>query len=497
MKILTAEQIKLADAFTIREENISSSELMERASLAFTNWFLSHFQPFSVIWIFCGLGNNGGDGLCVGRQLLLKGYDVRFFLAGDAEKGSIDFKVNYNRLQKFGYRNFLSVHDLKPGLIRKNDFIIDALFGIGLNRPPEGTYQIYIDFINACENTILSIDMPSGLLSEKTTSWPCVNANYTISFELPKLSFFYPENEKYLGYWEIKTIGLSKSYIADAESNYFFITGEMINKILHERAKFGHKGNYGHSLIVAGHAGTEGAAELCAYACLTAGSGLVTLSHENSHTEFPELMTIRRELVPEALEKNKFNAMGIGPGLGIHESKLIQLIFKTFNSPVVIDADALNTISQHNELLQLIPANSVLTPHPKEFERLFGVYATEYERLQKQIAISIEHKITIVFKRAYTAVTTPDGNCYFNSTGNAGMATAGSGDVLTGIITALIAQHYSPADAALAGVYLHGLSGDIAMMEMGGQNIVSENLIQFFPSAFKWLKDKSQTELSF
>ena len=487
MKILTANQIKEADAITIAEEGILSSELMERASLVFTNWFLNHFQPAATIWIFCGTGNNGGDGLCVARHLLQKGYLIQVCIVGETENGSEDFKLNFKRLNKFGYNQFIFPQKLNSGLIKENDLIIDAIFGTGLNREPEGVYKEAIEFINSTGNIVISIDMPSGLFSETATAGICVKANYTLSFELPKLSFFFPENEIYTGFWEIKRIGLSKKYLTEAETNYFFITADKIKTLLHERSKFGHKGTYGHSLIIAGNPGTEGAAELCAYACLAAGSGLVTLSHGNSNTEFPELMTIDRDKIFDAIQKNKFNTIGIGPGLGTKETELIKTVLNNFHNPIVFDADALNTISENKELLQIIPKTSILTPHPKEFERLFGKFASEDIRIKKQIEFSVEHKIIIVYKRANTVITSPDGNCYFNSTGNAGMATAGSGDVLTGIIAALLAQKYDAVEAALLGVYLHGLAGDIAMMEQGGQNLVAEDLINYISAAFELL----------
>lgn len=485
MKILKAKQIKEADAITIAEEGILSSDLMERASLVFTNWLLNHFQPVSNIWIFCGTGNNGGDGLCVARHLLQKGYLIQVCIVGDIENATEDFKLNYNRLNKFGYTQFISPQKLNSDLIKGNDLIVDAIFGTGLNREPDGVYKEVIEFINSLGNTVISIDMPSGLFSETATKGICVKANYTLSFELPKLSFFFPENEIFTGFWEIKSIGLSKKYLTEAQTNYFFITTDKIKTFLHERSKFGHKGTYGHSLIIAGNPGTEGAAELCAFACLATGSGLVTLSHGNSNTEFPELMTIGRDKISDALLKNKFNAIGIGPGLGTQEKELIKTVLNNFQNPIVFDADALNTISENKELLQIIPENSILTPHPKEFERLFGEYESEDIRIKKQIEISVKHKIIIVYKRANTVITSPNGNCYFNSTGNAGMATGGSGDVLTGIITALIAQKYGAMDGALIGVYLHGLAGDIAMMEQGGQNLVAEDLINYISAAFE------------
>ncbi len=485
MKILSAAQIKEADAITIAEEGIRSSELMERASLLFTNWFLKNFQPASSIWIFCGTGNNGGDGLCVARHLLQRGYNIHVCIVGDPDTGTEDLKLNLHRLIRSGYNHSISPNNLDKSMVKENDLFIDAIFGIGLNREPEGLQKEVIEFINSTGNVTISIDMPSGLFSEKSTNGISVHANYTLSFELPKLSFFFPENEKYTGHWEIKSIGLSKKYLAEEATNYFFLTGDMIRLFLHKRSRFGHKGIYGHSLIIAGNPGTEGAAELCAYACLAAGSGLVTLSHGNLNTEFPELMTINRDKILDAIQKNKFNVIGIGPGLGTKEKELIKSVLTDFQNPIVIDADALNTISENKELLQYIPQNSVLTPHPKEFERLFGKYESEDIRIKKQIEFSVEHKIILVYKRANSLITTPDGRCYFNSTGNAGMATAGSGDVLTGIITALLAQKYEPADAALLGVYLHGLAGDIAMMEQGGQNIVAEDLINYIPAAFE------------
>ena len=486
MKILSAQQIREADEFTIRDQELHSSELMERASKVFSNWFTVNFNFFESIQIYCGTGNNGGDGLCVARHLILTGKKVQVYIVGDITKASDDFTLNYNRLLKLAAKNVRSFNKKDVPHIVECDCILDCIFGTGLNRAPEGIYKEAIECINNADAFKIALDMPSGLFADIPSDHICVEADITFSFELPKLCFFFPENKKYIGEWIIKKIGLSQNVISKCETRYHFITEENLTGIISSRKIFSHKGSYGHALIIAGSAGMPGAAQLCGIACLTTGAGLVTISSDEVVMEHPELMTIPFPLIPEQLKNSKYNVAGIGPGLGTKEEiiEMLKNILPLIAFPIVLDADALNCLAQNKQLLEILPKNSILTPHPKEFERLFGTY-NSWDLLLELISENAKkYNCIIVYKRAYTIVGLPDGNIFFNSTGNAGMATAGSGDVLTGIITGLLAQKYSPQNATMLGVYLHGLAGDIALNETEGQNLIASDIIAQIQNGF-------------
>ncbi len=494
MKILSAEQIREADAATLAEQNIYSHDLMERAAVVFYNWFKKNIPVFEKYSIVCGTGNNGGDGLCIARMLHADGFDVTVFITGDPDNASPDFKLNYTRLTKTGLQRIIPVNDSNTDQIADGDCIIDALFGSGLNRAPEGIFAQVITAMNNSGAFIISVDMPSGLFADRPTDGICTEADITFSFELPKLSFFFPENEKYTGQFIVRSIGLSSHYLQNAESRYTLITDKMIADCIRPRTTFSHKGSYGHALIIAGKPGMGGAANLCGLACLTAGAGRTTISNVDSETEFAELMSAPRDAIISHIKNDTFNAVAIGPGIGTDKimTDLLFELLPAIQFPVVLDADALNILADNPALLQSVPAGSILTPHPKEFERLFGKYNTWDQLLSTLRKNGKKLNCYIVYKRAYTILCTPEEKMYFNSTGNAGMATAGSGDVLTGIITALLAQHYTPEEAACTGIFLHGLAGDIAHYETSGQNIITGDIIANVQKAFDILMQEEE-----
>lgn len=485
MIIPSAADIKVLDSITIQNQHIEAADLMERAAKTVSNYLIQFNPHFRSYAVFCGTGNNGGDGLCISRHLLQHGYQVQVFICNLIETSGKSFLINYNRLKNQFPESLNLVTDKQLLPETECDCIIDALLGTGLNKPVSGLYADIINYINVQDAVILSVDIPSGLAADNYVEEPIVKADITISFEFPKLSFLFPENKQYVGEWMIFPIDLVDYSEIELNTKNHFITEKEIHTILHPRPQFGHKGTFGHALIIGGSEGMEGAAALSGLACLRAGAGLTTITGAEKIIDFPELMQIHFEDVTAFLQSKKINAIGIGPGLGKSEKakQLLQEILKTAKTPVVIDADALNIIAEDTNLLKLIPANSILTPHPKEFERLFGkfIHWDELPELMRNKAQV--HKIFIIYKRAYTIIATPDGKLYFNSTGNAGMATGGSGDVLTGIITALCAQEYAPLDACLAGVYLHGLAGDIAMDASGGTNLIATDIIQAIPEA--------------
>jgi ADP-dependent NAD(P)H-hydrate dehydratase / NAD(P)H-hydrate epimerase len=499
MKILTAQQIKEADSFTMENEPIASIDLMERAAVALTGWVTDNFSPKTKIACCCGPGNNGGDGLALARLLKERYYTVTVFIV-ETEKKSSDFITNRARLESLNI-SVTTISD-ESTIPDWDDFdvVIDALFGSGLSGNAEGIFASVIRDINASDCTVIAIDMPSGVFSATTTTGEAiVRADVTLTFQVPKLALFLPENASYVGYWEILDIQLSQEFIAKASTNKFLLTFSTARTILRRREKFSHKGDFGRALILSGSYGKMGAAVLCGKAAMRSGLGLLTMCVPASgysiiQTSLPESMAMTdesEEFITTCPDFDGMDALGIGPGLGTAQETLYALIesLRNYDKPAVLDADALNLLASHHELKEVLPANSVLTPHPKEFERLVGVWSDDFERLEKQVALAAELNCIIVLKGAHTSIALPDGNVYFNFTGNPGMATAGSGDVLTGIITGLMAQQYDPGDAALLGVYIHGLAGDLAAEELTEISMIAGDIIDYLPRAFSEVLD--------
>ncbi len=505
MKILPVEKIREADAFTIENEPIESIDLMERAASKVYEWFMKRCKTKEVsVKIFCGIGNNGGDGLALARMLYFSGITPQVFIVRYSDKMSADCEINFVRLKEetevpmydiFSDDDFPQIYD--------NDIIIDAIFGSGLNRPIEGFTAELIKYINKSNAIKIAIDIPSGLISEIQKSQPPIansqqltanrqppiaKVDYTLTFQFPKLAFMFPEYDSFVGKWEILDINLHKDFIDKVETLNFFTTEDVVKPILRRRPKFSHKGTYGHALLVAGSSGKTGAALLAAESCMRAGVGLLTAHLPKEallpmQVYLPEAMTDADKSNTHCTEINDiltYTAIGVGPGLGKNEETVILLkkIIQEATQPLVLDADALNILADNPTWLSFLPDNTILTPHPKEFERLFGRTNNSYERLELQRKMSVVHNIIIVQKGAHTAITFPNGTCFFNSTGNPGMATAGSGDVLTGMILSLLAQRYAPQEAALLGVYLHGKAGDIAAEKIGVESIIARDIIR-------------------
>ncbi|MBN1253590.1 MAG: NAD(P)H-hydrate dehydratase [Bacteroidales bacterium] len=505
MKILSSEQIKKLDAYTIINEPIQSINLMERAANVCAKWIIKKFDTKHKFHVFVGPGNNGGDGLAISRLLSEKGYNVNVFVK--PAKLSDDAQINYERLLNVRKAVISSINDIKrfPN-IKKQDIIIDALFGSGLSRPIEGFYAELIDAINKSKAKVISIDIPSGFFSEdnsKLTKYEnggyvnAVKADYTLSLELPFLSFFFPDSQEHVGDLKCLPIGLSNDFLNSIETNFIYVDNNFAQKLLKKRKKFEHKGNYGHALIIAGDYGKMGAATLSAKACLKSGVGLLTVhvpvsGYEIIQTTVPEAMVCIDESGTrfcKSDEQDLYDVIGIGPGIGQKKSTLNFLygVLNNAKKPVVLDADALNLLSKNYDLYDLIPNYSILTPHPGEFKRLVGESNSFYEQYKKQTELAKNQKVIVVLKGAYTSIATPDGKLYINSTGNPGMATAGSGDALTGVITSLLAQGYEPENAAILGVYIHGLAGDIAMKKHGLHALIASDIIDNLGKTFKTL----------
>ena len=496
LKILSAKQIKELDQFTIEHEPISAIDLMERASHAFVDWFVPHFRPSKKIGIVCGPGNNGGDGLGIARMLNELGYSVKVWIVKSDLKESESFKINLERIQG-KITSYEISKESDRGLFTGCDVLIDAVFGSGLSRPTEGIFAQVISCINQTDAIRIAVDIPSGLFADSNSSGEIVNAHHTITFQLPKLALLFPENHKWVGRWHLVDIGLNKEFIKSASASNYFVTEKSIKRIIRPRDQFSHKGTYGHALLIAGSYGKMGACVLAAKAALRSGLGLLTVhiptcGYSIIQTSAPEAMASldASENYFSSLPENlNYSSIGIGPGLEMNSETVVALakVLKQYKKPIVIDADALNMLSLNQELLQLIPERSILTPHPKEFERMAGDWKNDFERLELLRSFSIKLKSIVVLKGAYTSIACPDGNVFFNSTGNPGMAKGGSGDALTGVLTALLAQGYSSKDSALLGVYLHGLAGDLAANELGMDSMTATDLIAWIPHSFKKL----------
>lgn len=500
-KIYSVDKIKQADSYTIVNEPIASIDLMERAATALFRRIFPKITPETNIKIFAGMGNNGGDGLVLARLLHQQGMNVDVYVLMIFEKGSPDFEINLKRLEAINCK----IHILKPEdnlpEIPKGSLIIDALIGSGLNKPIVGFAGKIIDHLNASKNVIISIDIPSGLFADQVSAGKhnsIINADYTYTFEWPKLAFLLPENEFHVGNWEILPIGLHPDFESQTPTDYFLIEQFDIKAMLKTRKRFAHKGNFGHALLIAGATDKTGAAILSANACMRAGAGKL-------HVHLPKNAVIPLQCsVPEAMlsidphpdyfsfvpDISKFSFVGIGPGIGTNEltTKAFKLLIQQSTGPLVIDADGLNILSENKTWLAFLPKNSILTPHPGEFERLAGKWSSSIEKLEMQRQLAIRFQVIIVLKGAYSSIALPNGNCYFNPTGNPGMATAGSGDVLTGMILGLLSSGYSPQEAALAGVFMHGLAGDIAAQHSGEESLIASDLIKEIGVAFKKVK---------
>ncbi|WP_430812574.1 MULTISPECIES: NAD(P)H-hydrate dehydratase [unclassified Carboxylicivirga] len=503
MKIFPVSQIANIDRYTIAHEPIAAIDLMERAAQAFYRRFVAIY-PHGDVSVLVGPGNNGGDALVVARLLLLDGRRVQVFLMSDSVMLGDEAALNLKRLRKIqdDVQVLISVDQFDR--IDSQDIVVDGLFGSGLNRPLKGLYKQLVQYINTADNAVVSIDVPSGLFGEDNPTNDMegiVKADLTISFQFPKLAFLLPENEAYVGQWQVVDIGLHPHIIQQSVTGFSLSESHDVKILLKKHSRFSHKGCFGHALLLAGNYGKMGAAVLASKACLKAGVGLLTthvprLGYPIIQTAVPEAMaSIDRSdiLLSEFPQLDAYAALAIGPGIGTKPNTfgaLRALLQRLQGKPIVLDADALNMLAAHPYLWESVPDNAILTPHPGEFDRLAGKSTNAYDRLQKAVRLAKEKSVILVLKGAYTAVIAADGHCYFNASGNYGMATAGSGDVLTGMLLALLAQGYLPLEAARLGVYLHGLAADLLLGQSAEEAIVASDIISNIGSAYKHLKNE-------
>jgi hydroxyethylthiazole kinase-like uncharacterized protein yjeF len=507
MKVFSSEQLYQADQKTIEKQEITSEELMERAGAQIFNWLHQRINGAQVpIRIFCGIGDNGGDGLVVGRLLIEHGYNVIVYVVNCSDKRSKNFLLNYDKIKNVTKKwPILMTGEADFPEISKEDVIVDAIFGIGLNRCPGGWVKKLIQYLNESKTFKLAIDIPSGLFSNSPLKdkEAVLKANHTLTFQTPKLSFFLPETAPFVANFDVLDIGLDLEFLHNTEPLAQLISKLEAQRFYKPREKFGYKGTYGHALIVAGSYGKMGAAVLSTVAAFRIGAGMVTTfvpkcGYNIMQTTIPEAMVItdkEEEFISDILINFEPSAIGIGMGIGKNNttSEALKELFKNSKVPCVIDADALNLISENNELLKLLPKNSVLTPHPGELKRLIGEWKNDYDKLEKVKKFSDKHQVVVVIKGAYS-ITVFGNKLYINTSGNPGMGTAGSGDALSGIITGLLSQGYDPLLASVFGVYMHGLAGDIALGQMGYEAIMAGDIIDNLAEAYLDLFAQPETD---
>jgi hydroxyethylthiazole kinase-like uncharacterized protein yjeF len=489
MKILNGKQSSALDKITIEKNNILSIELMNRAAEEFVRWFIQKFPDTDhLIRIFCGKGNNGGDGLAIGRILHSKGYRVNITVLPVSNSPSPDFQ---KQLEDAKDLNFIEGWEFS-----EDNIVIDAIFGTGLNRPLEGIALEAIGKINSKKAfSKIAVDIPSGLFTDTHTFSSAFEADYTFGFECPKLAYFMGENFSNVGEWKTASIGLDQEYLKEIDSPYFSIEEKDIRELLRKPKKYDHKGKWGHAIIMAGSFGKIGAAVLATKACLRSGCGLVTLQvpecgYSIAQSAAPEAMCLpdkNQKILTQVFDYSNFNGVGIGPGIGTSKktTQWFEKILKSIKKPLVLDADALNILAENKKWWSRIPEGSLLTPHPKEFERWVGSCLHDFDRLQKLQQIAEELKSVILLKGAHTAIACPTGKMFFNTTGNPGMAKGGSGDILTGILTGLMASGYSTLESAQIGVWIHGFAGDLAAKNLGLNGMNAGDILNHLPLAFK------------
>lgn len=494
------------DAYTIQSEGIPSIDLMERAAWEVMLVLMSRWSKEVPFVVFAGAGNNGGDALAISRLLLGYDYKVQTYLVNPKGNLSPDCQVNKERLLATHNAQLFEVGEkFAPPAIPQGAVVVDGLFGTGLNKPLTGVFASVVEVINAASAQVVAIDMPSGLMCEsnqENDERHIVRADLTLTFQYPKLAQLLDDNYDYVGALRILDIGLSKDYAARLVSPYTLLSENQVSPLRKPRSPIGHKGTFGHALLIAGKFGMAGAAILAAKACLRSGVGKVTVHTPQRNNDILQIS------VPEAIlshdadascftqpldDLSGYQALGIGPGLGTSSSTALAVLeqVQLAGLPLVVDADALNILAAHHHALHLLPKGAILTPHLGEFKRLGNRSVNHFTALSEAREMAVTLGIYIILKGRHTAICTPEGKTFFNATGNSGMATAGSGDVLTGILTSLLAQGYDALHACLYGVWLHGLAGDLAAAELSPEALTATDIIEYLPKAILKMSNKS------
>lgn len=512
MKILTGTQHAELDRYTIENEPIDSIDLMERASRAITAEIIRRWDKQRTVFVFAGSGNNGGDGLAIARLLFERGYRVAVYLFNIKGHLSEDCEINRDRLMEIleeeGAHERLVLKEISQGFdfpkVHQRDVVVDALFGTGLKGPLSGGFAVVARKINSLHAHVVSVDIPSGLMCEDNSLADrnvVVHAELTLTIQLPKLAFLMADNEHCVGEWKTVNIGLSEEGITKFSTPYSIIEEYEVRELVRPRSAFAHKGSMGHALLVAGSYGMAGAAILASKGCLHSGVGKLTLHTCAGNNTIMQISTPETVLLPdknnrfisEIVDISPYSSIGIGPGIGrdSNTAQALQSYLAVADDPIVVDADALNILGEHREWMGHLPSGSILTPHVKELERMTGTSSSSYERLTSATNLATQHHIYVILKGHYTAICTPQGRVFFCPRGNAGMATPGSGDVLTGILTGLLAQGYAPSEAAILGVWLHATAGDLAAEELGEEYMLAGDIVTHLSGAWNKLKTKT------
>jgi NAD(P)H-hydrate epimerase len=508
MFILTAPQIRECEQFTMQMLDISALQLMENAATAFTDEFLHIADDLKIdeVVICCGHGNNGGDGLAIARLLTQKEFKVKVVLCDNEQfSRSPLFEKNLERLLSINRQTLSIINKIKEHTLNafsERTVILDAIFGIGLNRPVSGHYAKVIELINNSEFPVIAVDIPSGLFADKPTPVhaPIVQSFSTFTMQYMKPALLLPEIYHCCGNVKVIETGMLIPAYFDSNTLDTIPTIFELHSILRQPSKFDHKGSNGHGLLIAGSSMMPGAAFLATKAALRSGIGKIT-----AHVP-QKVAPMVPVAIPEAIvqsdknediftgvdftQLNNINAIAIGCGLSTASESVngFKDLLSMISNPLILDADALNMLAQHQVWLHDIPPGSILTPHPKEFERLAGKAENGFERLDLLRAFAKKYQVIVILKGANTAIALPAGKICFCSTGNPGMATAGSGDVLTGILLALLAKGYPPLHAALLGTFLHGLAGDLAIKNgQSYESLIASDITEHLGAAYSLL----------
>jgi NAD(P)H-hydrate epimerase len=495
LKILKSSEIQLVDSYTIAHEPVSPEGLVGRVGAVLARALLQQFPQQERVDIVCGKGKNGGDGLALALSLAdSAACRLRVLLCYPPQELCAEAAHFYGQVRQRPAVLCEQVCADRLPALHADALLVDALFGTGLNRPLAGYERKLVQHINGSGCCVLAVDIPSGLPSDGgavADEGAVVQARYTFTLNAPKLSLMLPALGELAGELRVLDVGLHPDAIGKAASPYRYFTQADARQLVRPRKKFSHKGAYGRCLLVAGSQGMMGAAVLAARACCHAGAGLLT-------AHVPACGAgVMQVAVPEAVlsidedercftgirrvDVGRYSAIAVGCGVGRSRpvaAALEELLQAAPPARTVVDADALNIIADSKRLLDLLPENTIITPHAGEFERLVGLCGSDHERLLRQQRLAEERRLVVALKGAHTSVATPDGTTCFNSSGNAGMATAGSGDVLTGVILALLGQGYAPEQAAMLGVYMHGAAGDAAAARTSQSFITATDIIE-------------------
>lgn len=509
MKLFTNDEIRAIERQTLQQEAITSMTLIEHVGEAAASEISARYRPTRRTVVFAGPGNNGADALLTAHQLSQRGFKpvVYLFNIGgnalkpDCKKARDILATKSPEVELHIIVKTFDTPDLGPG-----DLVIDGLFGSGLREPLAGGFMSLVRYINESGAKVVSLDVPSGMFAEwnhQGQERNIVHATLTLAVQFPRIAFFFAENADIVGQWKLLDVGLNKEIAEKTKSNFHLIEDTEVKSLLRKRPAFCSKADFGSALLVAGRYGMAGAAVLAAMGALRAGTGKLTVYGPQC------IMPIVQNSVPEALfesdddklrltsvsVEHEYSSIGIGPGLGNAEVTVgaVEALLQRSRQPLVIDADALNCIAHRPSMLKIIPRFSVLTPHAAEFDRIFGEQKSEETRLIKALEVSRHYNIMILLKGHFSKLVRPDGKVYINSSGCAAMATAGSGDVLTGIITGLIAQGYKPEVSALIGAFIHGRAGEIAAAENGTYGTVASDIAKATGRAIEDIMNRQQS----